>query len=265
MKLCAKQKTSIIILVLISLDIALVLLGISLNILSLMGYLIMIIDTVVGVTCMLFIPKWRRKEKDQKLLLISDLEKMLQETHFAKIHYSNGKIIKVNHKDPDLNYLSDIEKCLKKYNAQFLLKNAREANDDLQDKAEKSIEDFHDIIGKKLKNIQLKKSMDFYKALATGTYSFPKICRTIFEEIEGKKSIFDIDKGYLWHGDTKIARGKNDSLSELESLVKTLLKDSKLNEKVNTFIEYEITLDSEELSSEFKNRLKEIINQLRWN
>ena len=66
------------------------------------------------------------------------------------------------------------------------------------------------------------------------------------------------------HGDTKIARDGN-SLTKLKNVIKNLVKNKELSEKVNVFIESETKLDSEELFLEFKNRLKDVINQYRWN
>jgi hypothetical protein len=207
--------------------------------------------------------KWWAKEKEQKSLLIADLTKWLEQTRFADISYFNGKIVKVDYKEPQVNYPSKVKGILKKHGLRLLLERAKQNSIELQNGAEKSMKEFHDIIDGKLKTVKLEKSMDVSKSLAKNMYSFPRMCQAIFDEISGEKDGFDINQGYLWHGDTKIARDGN-SLNDLKSIVENLVKDRKLSEKANSFRESKTKLDSEELVSQFKNQLRQIIKQLQW-
>lgn len=244
------------------LDVILVLLCFLPNLLPLVLVLIPIVNGG-GVIIVAFLNRLWGKEKEQKSLLIAGIQRWVKEIQCPKIHYSNGKIVKVDYGEPQVDYPSETKKTFEKHNIQPLLKKAQYASKELLSKAETTIKEFHSIIGQKLKTLQLGKSVDVWKPLDVNTYSFPRICQAIFEEISGEKHGFNIQQGYLWHGDTKIARN-GDSLNDLKSIVEKLIKDKELSGKVNAFIGYETKLDSEELFSEFRNNLQGIIKQSRW-
>jgi hypothetical protein len=263
MKLCPSQKVFITILVLIALNVILVCLWVPWNSSFLISVLA-IVDPLVGVIIVAFWKKWWGKEEGQKSLLIADLTKWLEQTQFANISYFNGKIVKVSYREPQVKYPSKVNEILKKHGLRLLLEKAKQNSTELQTRAEKSMKEFHDIIDGKLKNVQLLKSVDVSKSLAKNTYSFPRVCQAIFEEISGEKHGFNVQQGYLWHGDTKITRN-GDFLNNLKAIVEDLVKNKKLIEKVNSFRESKTKLNSGELVSQFENQLRQIISQLQWN
>ena len=263
MKLCTSQKIVIMLSILVLTNLLIVYLAIHWNLPSLTGPILGAVVTLGGVIVLAFWTKWWAREKEQKSLLIADLTKWLEQTQFANISYFNGKIVKVGYKEPQVKYPSEVKGIFKKHGLRLLLEKAKQDSTELQTRAEKSIKEFHDIIDGKLKAVQLMKSVDVSKSLANNTYSFPRVCQAILEEISGEKYGFDIKQGCLWHGDTRIARDSN-SLNDLKTIVEDVIKDKELIEKVNSFRESKTKLDSEELVSQFKNQLRQIINQLQW-
>lgn len=263
MKLCISQKIVITILILVLTILLIVYLTIQWNLPSTTGAILGAVIASVGVMNVAFWNRWWGKEKVQKSLLIADLTKLLEQTQFANISYFNGKIVKADYKEPQVEYPSEVKGILRKHGLRLLLEKAKQNSKELQTRAEKAMKEFHDMIDGKLKTVQLTKSMDVSKSLANNTYSFPRVCQAIFEEISGERSGFNIDRGYLWHNDTRIARNGN-FLNDLKTILDNTVKDKDLIEKVNSFRKSKTKLDSEELVSQFKNQLRQIINQLQW-
>ena len=263
MKLCISQKIVVTLSILVLTILLMVYLTIQWNLPSTIGATLAAVITLVGAMILVFWNKWLGKEKVQKSLLIEDLTRWLEQTHFANIGYFNGKIVKVDYEEPQVKYPSEVKKILKKHDLLLLFEKAKEDSAEQQTRAEKAMKEFHDMIDGKLKTVQLTKSMDVSKPLANNTYSFPRVCQALFEEIIGERSGFDIDRGYLSHGITKIARNGN-FLNDLKTIIDNAVKDKELIEKVNSFRKSKTKLDSEELVSQFKNQLKQIINQLQW-
>lgn len=262
MKLCTSQKIVIMLSILVLTCLVIVYLAIHWNLPSWVGPVLGAVVTSGWMIILAFWTKWWTKEKVQKSLLIADLTKLLEQTQFADISYFNGKIVKVDYREPQVKYPSEVKRIFRKYGLRLLLEKAKQNSKELQTGAEKSMKEFHTIIDGKLITVQLTRSMDVSKPLANNTYSFPKVCYAIFEEISGEKYGFNVQQGYLWHGDTKIARN-GDFLNDLKTIVENAVKDKELIEKVNSFRESKTKRDSEPIS-QFQNQLRQIINQLQW-
>lgn len=263
MKLCISQKIVVTLSILVLTILLIVYLTIQWNLPSTIGATLAAVITLLGAMILVFWNKWLGKEKVQKSLLIEDLTRWLEQTHFANIGYFNGKIVKVDYREPQVKYPSEVKRIFKKHDLRLLLEKAKQNSKELQTGAEKSMKEFHDIIDSRLRTVQLMKSVDVWKTLDVNTYSFPRVCQAIFEEISGEKYGFNVQQGYLWHGNKKIAR-YGDFLHDLKTIVENAVKDKELIEKVNSFRESKTKLDSEELVSPFKNQLRQIINQLQW-
>ena len=263
MSFCATQKIILTFLSLILLNVILALLCVR-WFPSAIAVVLPILNIIGGIIIAPFLRRWLSDLKNQKLLLIANLEKLREETGFTKLDYHNGKIVKVAYEEPLVEYSAEINRILEKHNLHLMAKKATKETKEVQSKAETSMKEFQEKIKQNLETIQLKKSMTIGEPLAENTYSFPRICQAVFDENNGEKSGFDITDGYLWHGDTKIARD-NASLGDLKDVLEKMVKNGELIEKVNVFRECKKLLDSGELFLQFKSELKEIINQLRWN
>lgn len=264
MTLCATQKVVLSVLALILLNISLVYLGLLLNFLFILPTLLPIIDGL-GVMIVAFWNKWWSKQDKQTALLIGSLRTFREELGFIGIEYCNGKIVKAAYREPQVQFMPEIKRLLRKNNLDALLNQLTKEATELQSKAETLMVEFQEIINQNLKSLELKKSADIAgERLAKNTYSLSKIYQAIFDEIIGEKSKFKVDDGYLWHGDTKIARN-GDSLDKLKCIAEKLVKDDILIGKAIGFKESKTKLNSGALFLQLKIALKKIIEQLQWN
>ena len=255
MSLCATQKIILTFLSLIFLNVILALLCV-LWFPSAIVVVLSALNTAGGIIVAPFLRRWLNDLKNQKLLLIADLEKLREETGCTNLDYCNGKIVKAQYEEPQVDYSAEVKRILEKHNLHLILKKATKETEEVQSKAETSMKEFQEKIKQNLETIQLKKSMTIGERLAENTLSFPRICQAVFDENNGEKSGFDIIDDYLWHGDTKIARD-NASLDDLKDVLEKMVKNGELIDKVNVFRECKKLLNSGELFLQFKSELKE--------
>ena len=225
------------------------------------------------------------RERKRRDFIISDLEKWVPKTTFNSLVYATGNLKSTSHKNPtreDLKHLRRDIVVLKRHNADVLLEEGKKNSETLKKDGIDAIENFHKMICKELEDIPLKKS------LAIGTlpvpyYSVFRVREAIFREISGKHyrlypehdgnlnmSVIvdnkksDVDMWALFHGSTRLARGREETMKCLEKIINNLVKDENLIKEVSKYKKAEKKLNARGIFKKFEDKLADIIEELRF-
>lgn len=245
-------------------------------------YMVPIVTTIIAGIVVLMVRRYisRTKKQDRKRgkLILSDLKSWIEKTTFANITYYKGLIRTINHKDPELDYLDEDIKILKKYNAYVLWEEGKRISESLKKDGVKALRKFHSIIEKALENIPLKKSL-VIGTLSEPYYSFPRICETIFmggklalsikldqasEEISVERGNSKPQRvtGFLSSGAVTLAWGEVEILRRLEGIIEDL--NENVRKEIDIYNECKRKLDSNKPFAEFERKITEIIAKFRW-
>jgi hypothetical protein len=228
--------------------------------------------------------KGSRMRSTHASLILNDLENWIKKTTFSDISYYQGRIKETKHEDPKVGYLDEDKRILKEYGALTLWEEGTRTSEKLRSDGKEAIENFHNIVDEELKNMPLKRSLEI-GTLSVPYYSVPRVRETIFEEINGEHAALEarsdeighkpfvvlgnkkaeVVTGRLWHGEVKLAWGKIEVVNQLRETIEQLIEDEKIRREIAVYNERKRKLASSESFSAFKNKVAEIIAELRQN
>lgn len=279
MELCFYQKAIIF----LSILFAIIVIGIisQIAVVAIIGILGVIISL------MTLLSKWygktQEKKKKRNALLISELQKFMEQTIFPNMKYNWVKVKAIDYKEAELEYRNEVLKVLKEHGAYTLLEKGKEISESLKTDGIEAIENFHRMVKKQISGLSLEKLLEIGRTLSVPYYSVPRVHESIFEEISGEhfklcvtpessmiSVIIDNKKTEIatWslcHGDARLAKGKEETMNQLEEIIESLMRNKKVRKEIEIYKKAKEKLDSGEPFSEFEDELTKIIAELRWN
>ena len=224
---------------------------------------------IVRIVQPIYLRRRERKEEKrlhQEKLILEDLKKWMEKTTLPFIDYCGGIITSTDHKDPELPYLKEDIKILKAYNAYASWTKAKKDSERLRKEGIEALKRVNRTIEKALENIHLKKTLEVGK-LQEPYYSFARICDTILEGKPALSTQSDPTKknmAYLHDGAITLAWGEAKVINSLEKIIEELAKDENIKRDIKKYKEAKRKLTETKPFLEFRQKIKEIIQDFRW-